>query len=96
MKLKLLDLEGFRGFRHRVSVPIASGFTIISGRNGSGKSSICDAIEYVISGSLSRFPHSDVEGGERITDYLWWRDGTRANDRQIRAVFELDDCSAPL
>jgi chromosome segregation protein len=90
MKLKELELAGFRGFRDAVQIPLAPGFTVITGRNGSGKSSVCDAIEYVISGQLSRFAPSDVEGGERIGDYLWWRDGTEPTARKIRARFELD------
>ena len=66
MKLKELELTGFRGFRDEARIPFASGFTILTGRNGTGKSSICDAIEYVISGQLSRFAASDVEGGSAL------------------------------
>jgi chromosome segregation protein len=91
MKLSKLELTGFRGFRDLASIPFASGFTVITGRNGSGKSSICDAIEYVINGQLSRFAPSDVEGGERIADYLWWRDGSDSGNRRVRALFQLDD-----
>ncbi len=91
MKLSQLELTGFRGFRDEVTIPFASGFTVITGRNGSGKSSICDALEYVINGQLSRFARTDVEGGERIADYLWWRDGSDPSGRRIRALFQLDD-----
>ena len=91
MKLSQLEMTGFRGFRDEVTIPFASGFTVITGRNGSGKSSICDAIEYVINGQLSRFAPTDVESGERIADYLWWRDGSDPGNRRIRALFELED-----
>ena len=64
---------------------------MITGRNGSGKSSICDAIEYVICGNLSRFTSSDVEGGERISDYLWWRDGSASTNRRVTASFQFED-----
>ena len=90
MRLKELELTGFRGFRDQARIPFASGFTIITGRNGAGKSSICDAIEYVICGQLSRFAASDVEGGERISDYFWWRDGQEPRERKVLAKFELD------
>lgn len=40
---------------------------------------------------MSRFAESDVEGGERIADYLWWRNGSSPVDRGVRAVFDLDD-----
>jgi len=91
MRLKQIELSGFRGFKNRTTIPFARGFTIITGRNGSGKSSICDALEYVLTRRLSRFAPSDVEGGEHIDDYIWWRNGSHSSTREVKAVFELDD-----
>lgn len=91
MRLKQIELSGFRGFKNKTTVPFARGFTIITGRNGSGKSSICDALEYVLTRRLSRFAPSDVEGGEHIDDYIWWRDGSHSSAREVKAVFEFDD-----
>ena len=91
MRLKQIELSGFRGFKNKTTIPFARGFTVITGRNGSGKSSICDALEYVLTRRLSRFAPSDVEGGERIDDYIWWRDGSQSSTREVKAVFELDD-----
>jgi chromosome segregation protein len=91
MRLKQIELSGFRGFKNKTTIPFARGFTIITGRNGSGKSSICDALEYVLTRRLSRFAPSDVEGGEHIDDYIWWRDGSHSSTREVKAVFELDD-----
>jgi chromosome segregation protein len=90
MRLKQIELSGFRGFKNKTTIPFARGFTIITGRNGSGKSSICDALEYVLTRRLSRFAPSDVEGGEHIDDYIWWRDGSHSSTREVKAVFELD------
>jgi DNA repair exonuclease SbcCD ATPase subunit len=91
MRLKKIELSGFRGARESLSIPFGSGFTIITGRNGSGKSSVCDAIEFIFTGGLSRFSASDVEGGERISDYIWWRDGSTTSQKQVKAIFESDD-----
>jgi len=91
MRLKQLELLGFRGSKNLTTVPFGAGFTIITGRNGSGKSSICDALEYVLTRRLSRFGPADVEGGERIDDYIWWRDGSPPSNRQVKAIFDLDD-----
>lgn len=91
MRLKQLELAAFRGFKEPTTIRFGTGFTIITGRNGSGKSSICDALEYVLTRHLSRFGPTDVEGGERIDDYIWWRNGARSANRQVKAVFELDD-----
>jgi chromosome segregation protein len=91
MRLRQLELSAFRGFKEPTTIRFGTGFTIITGRNGSGKSSICDALEYVLTQHLSRFGPTDVEGGERIDDYIWWRNGTRSANRQVKAVFDLDD-----
>jgi chromosome segregation protein len=91
MKIKRIELSGFRGVKNKITVPLGPGFTIITGRNGSGKSSICDALEYALTHQLTRFSPADVEGGERIDDYIWWRDGSRPSGRRVEVVFQLDD-----
>ncbi len=91
MILKQIELTGFRGSKGTITIPFGPGFTIITGRNGSGKSSVCDAIEFALVGHLTRFAASDVEGGERLDDYIWWRDGADPANRQVKAVFQLDN-----
>jgi chromosome segregation protein len=91
MRLKQIELSAFRGFKDQTTIPFGSGFTVITGRNGSGKSSICDALEYVLTRRLGRFGPTDVEGGERIDDYIWWRNGALSSSRRVKALFELDD-----
>src|SRR5579864_6513876 len=91
MRLRQLELSAFRGFKEPTTIPFGPGFTVITGRNGSGKSSVCDALEFVLTQNLSRFGPADVEGGERIDDYIWWRNTERATKRQVKAVFDLDD-----
>ncbi len=76
MKLHSLTICGFRGFREELKVDFASGFTIITGRNGVGKSTICDAIEFVITGKIDKYK-IEKSAQETFEDYLWWRgDGT--------------------
>ena len=48
MKLAYVDLCGFRGYRKRLRIDFAEDFTIIDGRNGVGKSTIFDAVEYAL------------------------------------------------
>lgn len=91
MRLRQIELSGFRGFRNRTTIPLGTGFTVITGRNGSGKSSICDAVEYVLTQRLGRFGPGDVESGERIDDYIWWRNGEYSTSRQVKVAFDLDD-----
>ena len=94
MRLKQIELSAFRGSKDPTTVRFGNGFTIITGRNGSGKSSICDALEYVLTRGLSRFGPADVEGGERIDDYIWWRNGAPSANRQVKGCFDLDDGTA--
>jgi putative ribosome biogenesis GTPase RsgA len=38
MKLSFVEAEGFRGFREKVRIDFATGFTVLTGRSGVGKS----------------------------------------------------------
>ena len=91
MILKQIELSAFRGVRDKLLVPFGSAFTVITGRNGSGKSTVCDAIEFALTGTLSRFSLDDVESGERISDYIWCRESPSQAVRGVRASFILDD-----
>jgi len=83
MKIERLVVSGFRGFRDRVDVPFAEGFTVIDGRNGVGKSTLFDAIEFALTGRLSKYGEMKA-GGESVEDYLWWKgDGPAPVERFV-------------
>ena len=46
--LKRVDMENFKSFGGKVSVPLMEGYMAITGPNGSGKSNITDAIMFVL------------------------------------------------
>ena len=47
-RLKRLEIQGFKSFVDRTSVTLPSRITAIVGPNGTGKSNICDAVQWVL------------------------------------------------
>lgn len=47
MKLKAVEMQGFKSFPDRIKLTFDDGITVIVGPNGSGKSNISDAIKWV-------------------------------------------------
>ena len=90
MKLGLIEAAGFRGIKSSVSVPVTDGFLILNGRNGSGKSTLFDAIEFALTGQISR-PALTPENREGIDNYIWWRGSGEPLERVVRLVFDLGD-----
>ena len=48
MRLKSLDVQGFKSFADRTQLDFNDGITAVIGPNGSGKSNIADAIRWVL------------------------------------------------
>ncbi len=71
MRLRYVHLHGFRGYRKPVRIDFAESFTIIDGRNGVGKSTIFDAVEFALTGTISKYLDAKADG-ESVSDYLWW------------------------
>lgn len=71
MKLSYIHLCGFRGYRKPVRIDFSDSFTIIDGRNGVGKSTIFDAIEFALTGTISKYLDAK-SGRESVSDYMWW------------------------
>jgi chromosome segregation protein len=86
-----ITMAGFRGVRRRISLDLPQGFAVITGRNGSGKSTICDALEFALTGVISKYGEA-VESKETVEDYLWWR-GTALPEESFVSVTLLDATS---
>lgn len=92
MKLSYVELCGFRSYRQRARVDFAPGFTIIDGRNGVGKSTLFDAVEYALTGSINKYLDSKANqvkaNKESVLDYVWWTgEGDTPPDRYVEVGF---------
>ena len=90
MIIECIEVCGFRGFRDKTRLECGRGFTIVSGRNGTGKSTLCDAVEFAITGTIEKYV-VEKAAQEGLDDYIWWR-GDGSPERQYVAVtFKGDD-----
>src|SRR4030042_104276 len=48
IKIDKLSMQGFKSFPNKTALPFPSGFNVICGANGSGKSNIVDALCFVL------------------------------------------------
>lgn len=89
MKLDYVEVCGFRGFRDTLRINFGSGFTVITGRNGVGKSTLLDAVEYALTGTIDKYAVQKT-AQESLSDYLWWRGAGRASAHYVTASFRRD------
>ncbi|MER9969683.1 AAA family ATPase [Mesorhizobium sp. M0060] len=90
MRLDYVEVCGFRGFRDKVRIDFGGGFTVITGRNGVGKSTLCDAVEFAITGLMEKYA-VEKAAKESLADYLWWRGAGVPKAYYVTASFIRDD-----
>ena len=90
MRLDFIEVCGFRGFREKVRVTFGSGFTVITGRNGVGKSTLCDAVEFALTGSIDKYA-VEKAAQESLDDYLWWRGEGSPSNHYVTASLKEDN-----
>ncbi len=69
-KLQALDIVDFRGIRclRSEDMPLSGDIVFIYGPNGVGKTSIADAVEWVITGKISRIESQSQTSGRNALD----------------------------
>ncbi len=80
--LKAITVEGFRGIGPRVTMPLqpGAGLTLVTGRNGSGKSSFAEAAELALTGANKRWSDRAAV----------WKEGWRNLHERDAAAVEVD------
>ena len=88
MRLKSVQLSGFKSFVDKTTVDFPSNFSAIVGPNGCGKSNVVDAVRLVIGESQARHLRSDT-----LADVIFNGTSSRAPAGQasIELVFENED-----
>src|SRR3989449_7623307 len=91
--LKEIQMENFKSFGRKITVPFLQGFTAITGPNGSGKSNIADAILFVLGPKSSKA----IRAG-KLTDLLWngGKDKKSADSRQGSPPFHHPGPQVPV
>ncbi len=70
MKIKSVTINGFRGFNEKRTISLNNNIVIIYGLNGSGKSSLTEALEWLFFGEISRQRLSRCKSEYQYEDYL--------------------------
>jgi len=92
MKLQFVELSGFRGFRERTRFNFASGFTVLSGHNGTGKSTVLDAIDFALTGTINKFSVKAAKGGG-LEEHIWWVGSGTGESHYVSIGFNDDSDS---
>ena len=90
MKVEFVELSGFRGVRDQLRVDFSDGFVVLVGRNGAGKSTVIDAIDFVMTGTINRFAVKEAKGGG-LSDHIWWMGDGTAEAHYVSVGFVEDD-----
>lgn len=80
MYIREIEIDNFKSFANRTTIPFLGGFTTISGPNGSGKSNIIDSILFALGLSSSRTLRA-----EKLPDLI--NNHGKRNEASVRISF---------
>ena len=89
MRLKKLELQGFKSFADKTEIIVLDGVTTIVGPNGSGKSNIIDAVKWV----LGEQSVKSLRGTNNMSDVIFAGSKSRSplNLASVSLVFDNSD-----
>lgn len=65
MRIKEIELDNFKSFGEKTTIPMLDGFTTVSGPNGSGKSNVVDSLMFALGLTTTRNMRA-----EKLTDLI--------------------------
>jgi DNA repair exonuclease SbcCD ATPase subunit len=90
-RLKRLMIKDFRGIRE-ASIDLSANLTVIYGPNGTGKTSILDAIEWALLGSVERLETESPDDTNGLSPYL----NLFSQQQQTTVSLDMNTLSEPL
>ncbi len=91
MRIKRLEIYGFKSFPYKVVLPFPSGISAIVGPNGAGKSNILDALRWVLGEQNPR----RLRVREMADVIFAGENGRGPNFAEVRLVLDNEDRTAP-
>ena len=88
MYIKEIEIDNFKSFANKVTVPLMRGFTAISGPNGSGKSNIIDSVLFALGLTTARTLRSEQGVADLITNH------NKRGEASVKVTFSEDDESS--
>jgi DNA repair exonuclease SbcCD ATPase subunit len=80
MRLERITVQAFRGYPRRADVVLSGNVVLLSGENGTGKTSLTEAFEWALFGSIVRKERSQTRGEYQGSSWL----------RSVHAPAELE------
>lgn len=87
MRLKELEIQGFKSFPDRTRLTIGAGITGVVGPNGSGKSNISDSIRWVLGETSSK----QLRGSGKMEDVIFGGTQTRGAMGYASVALTIDN-----
>lgn len=93
MHLKRVEMENFKSFGRKLTIPFLDGFTAITGPNGSGKSNIGDAVLFVLGPKSNKA----IRAG-KLSDLIFngGKEKKPASECSVSLVFANEDRVIPV
>lgn len=90
MRIEFVEVSGFRGFKEKTRFDLPAGFAVLTGHNGAGKSTILDAIDFAVTGSINKYTVRSARGGG-LEDHIWWIGSGQAKEHFVSVGFLKQD-----